>query len=327
MSKIINAKEDFLQKRERVVATQQRIMSLQAMKEGGMALHALAQSKVLEPQQVDQLVDGVRHQLEVSNQSPSNSSFLNETELEWVKQVIERMESAEKLLKEEEQKLFQKIMEVEQVLKDFVSAGEKDAAFTRMTTVMKQAALLALKRKKMYEAYIYKLAGARNTIDAQLRALQNALTNVKILKQMGEGAEAMKLLNEKTEEIAKEANTYVQEQLKNLKDIEVLAQLQSEDGSFIPNQKFADAVNCSLENMQTNLPDSISGLKEKDKIWTTAIGLGFMLSRFEKMYHKGKELVSKELNDVNGVDVEQLIFNAKELYFADDSGDLEDLEV
>lgn len=46
------------------------------------------------------------------------------------------------------------------------------------------------------------------------------------------------------------------------------------------------------------------------------------------MYQKGKEMVAKELEGIPNVDVEQLIFNAKELYFADtSSGDNEELEL
>jgi len=239
-----------------------------------------------------------------------------------VKQTIERLEQVEQMIKEEEQKLINKISETDQFSHDCVTAMEKDAA-PEMKEMMKQAALLALKRKKLYFAYVTQMAGARNTIEAQLHALKNSVANVKILKRMGEGAEAMKSLNEKKTE----AEGYVQEQLNHLKEIEKLVFLQTEDGSWSATQQFADAVDCSLDNIQTTTPDTIANIKEKDKVWATVIGLGFMLSRFEKMYQKGKELVSKEMEGVNGVDVEQLIYNAKELYFGEAVDTGEDLEL
>jgi len=107
-----------------------------------------------------------------------------------------------------------------------------------------------------------------------LNALRNAVTSVKILTAMGEGAQAMELLNEER----KGDESVMNEQFQYLKDMENLVHLQ-QDGSWGVDQKFADAVNCSLANMQTTIPDSISSLKEKERIWATVIGMSFMLSR------------------------------------------------
>jgi hypothetical protein len=174
----------------------------------------------------------------------------------------------------------------------------------------------------MYYAYISQMTGARNTIEAQLRILHSAVANVKILKAMGEGAEAMKMLRENTSE----ANSLIDRQQNQLKEIVTLVNLEQEDGSWNPNQLFADAVDCSLENMQTTMPDILSTLKDKDTIWATIIGLAFMMSRVEKMYEMGKNFVGEKLQGVDNVDVEQLISSAKELYFNDSPADDKELE-
>jgi charged multivesicular body protein 4 len=53
-------------------------------------------------------------------------------------------------------------------------------------------ALFALKRKKMFEAEILKLLGARITLDSQINALESAAVNIETLKAMNAGAKAMK---------------------------------------------------------------------------------------------------------------------------------------
>eukprot|EP00742_Colponemidia_sp_Colp-10_P000367 GILJ01000404.1.p1 GENE.GILJ01000404.1~~GILJ01000404.1.p1 ORF type:complete len:224 (-),score=58.93 GILJ01000404.1:237-908(-) len=56
----------------------------------------------------------------------------------------------------------------------------------------KRGALFALKRKKMYEAEVSKLDGARMTIETQILALENAQTNIMALDAMRMGTTAMK---------------------------------------------------------------------------------------------------------------------------------------
>lgn len=54
------------------------------------------------------------------------------------------------------------------------------------------AALMALKRKKTYEANIEKINGARMTIETQMMAIENANVNLETMGAMRAGAEAMK---------------------------------------------------------------------------------------------------------------------------------------
>ena len=56
----------------------------------------------------------------------------------------------------------------------------------------KNGALFALKRKKMYEAEVSKLQGARITLDSQILALESAAVNLETFKAMKAGAGAMK---------------------------------------------------------------------------------------------------------------------------------------
>mmetsp|Transcript_4362 Transcript_4362/g.7155 ORF Transcript_4362/g.7155 Transcript_4362/m.7155 type:complete len:233 (+) Transcript_4362:106-804(+) len=56
----------------------------------------------------------------------------------------------------------------------------------------KNGALFALKRKKMYEAEVSKLQGARITLDSQILALESAAVNIQTFKAMETGASAMK---------------------------------------------------------------------------------------------------------------------------------------
>lgn len=58
----------------------------------------------------------------------------------------------------------------------------------------RNGALFALKRKKMYEAEITKLQGARITLDSQIIALEGAAVTVQTFQAMSGGASAMKAL-------------------------------------------------------------------------------------------------------------------------------------
>ena len=55
-------------------------------------------------------------------------------------------------------------------------------------------ALIALKRKKMYEKEVEKLQGSRITLDSQIMALQSASVNIETFKAMQHGANAMKTI-------------------------------------------------------------------------------------------------------------------------------------
>lgn len=58
----------------------------------------------------------------------------------------------------------------------------------------RNGALFALKRKKMYEAEITKLQGARITLDSQIIALEGAAVSIQTFQAMSGGASAMKAL-------------------------------------------------------------------------------------------------------------------------------------
>jgi charged multivesicular body protein 4A/B len=56
----------------------------------------------------------------------------------------------------------------------------------------KNGALFALKRKKMFEAEVSKLQGARITLEAQILALESATVNIQTFQAMKGGANTMK---------------------------------------------------------------------------------------------------------------------------------------
>jgi charged multivesicular body protein 4 len=55
----------------------------------------------------------------------------------------------------------------------------------------KRVAMMALKRKKAYEAQVQKLSGARMTIESQLMAIEGATVNLETINAMREGAAAL----------------------------------------------------------------------------------------------------------------------------------------
>lgn len=79
----------------------------------------------------------------------------------------------------------------EQLLQVKIDAQLRDAKI-RMGKKDKSGALLALKRKKMYESEISKLMGTRVTLEQQAMALESAAGNFETLKAMQTGAAALK---------------------------------------------------------------------------------------------------------------------------------------
>ncbi|KAI7832888.1 Snf7-domain-containing protein [Kickxella alabastrina] len=59
-------------------------------------------------------------------------------------------------------------------------------------TKNKQAALAALKRKRLLESQIDKISGSRMTLETQVMAIEAANVNLETMKAMQKGAEAMK---------------------------------------------------------------------------------------------------------------------------------------
>ena len=65
-------------------------------------------------------------------------------------------------------------------------------AKAKMAKKDKRGALFCLKKKKMYEAEIEKLNGARLTLESQIIALEGTVTNADTVAAMKSGATAMK---------------------------------------------------------------------------------------------------------------------------------------
>ena len=59
----------------------------------------------------------------------------------------------------------------------------------------KKGALMALKRKKLYEKEIVKYQGARLTLEQQIISLESATINVETFKAMSTGAAAMEAIH------------------------------------------------------------------------------------------------------------------------------------
>ncbi|KAJ2004414.1 ESCRT-III subunit protein snf7 [Coemansia thaxteri] len=62
-------------------------------------------------------------------------------------------------------------------------------------TKNKQAALAALKRKRLLETQIEKISGSRMTLEAQAMAIEAANVNLETMRAMEKGAEAMKTIH------------------------------------------------------------------------------------------------------------------------------------
>ena len=96
--------------------------------------------------------------------------------LETIKVLREQLDTLEKRENHMSKKVDMALAEAKQ------KAGQKD----------KKAALFALKRKKMYEAEVTKLQGARITMDSQINALESATVNIETFKAMQSGASALR---------------------------------------------------------------------------------------------------------------------------------------
>ncbi|KAJ2370976.1 ESCRT-III subunit protein snf7, partial [Coemansia sp. RSA 2607] len=58
-----------------------------------------------------------------------------------------------------------------------------------------QAALMALKRRKMLEGQLEKLSGSRLTLEAQVMTIEGANVNLEMMKAMEKGKDAMKQIH------------------------------------------------------------------------------------------------------------------------------------
>eukprot|EP01135_Chromosphaera_perkinsii_P009621 Nk52_evm71s1810 gene=Nk52_evmTU71s1810 len=95
------------------------------------------------------------------------------------KDSIQKLRETMELLEKREQFLEKKI---ENELKTAKTNASKN----------KRVALMALKRKKTYEAQIEKITGARMTLETQVLTIENASVNLEAMNAMKMGAQTMK---------------------------------------------------------------------------------------------------------------------------------------
>jgi charged multivesicular body protein 4 len=93
-------------------------------------------------------------------------------------QSIQRLRETIEMLTKREEFLEKKIEKELQIAKQNASKN-------------KRVAMMALKRKKAYEAQVQKLSGARMTIESQLMAIEGATVNLETINAMREGAAAL----------------------------------------------------------------------------------------------------------------------------------------
>lgn len=155
----------------------------------------------------------------------------------------------------------------------------------------KRVAIMALKRKKIYESQIEKLSSARMTIDTQILAIENATTNYAALDAMKTGANALKSISQRMtiddvedtmEEIREQMdlaqeigdaiaqpidNTVDEEELtKELEDLEkedLDAQLSQLKANTLPEVKVAASATTVAAANNNKQPAKVSQSKEQ----------------------------------------------------------------
>jgi len=100
-----------------------------------------------------------------------------------VQQSVSKLRETTDMLEKREQFLQKKIEKETQLAKDYMKKKNKNAA------------LACLKRKKVYEAQIDKLAAARMTIETQSMILEGAQVNLEAMSAMKMGAQSMKTIH------------------------------------------------------------------------------------------------------------------------------------
>eukprot|EP00128_Syssomonas_multiformis_P011788 Colp12_sorted_trinity150504_noHs@31679 len=98
------------------------------------------------------------------------------------KDSIQKLRGALEMLEKREEYLEKKVTNEQNIAKANASKN-------------KRVALMALKRKKAYEAQVTKISGARMTLEAQIMAIESANVNLEAMKAMKEGADAMKSIH------------------------------------------------------------------------------------------------------------------------------------
>ena len=99
-------------------------------------------------------------------------------------EAIQRLSDVEEMLNKKQQHLESQIEE------------EKATAIRYSKQGNKRGALMALKRKKKYDKTLLQLDGTLTTLETQREYLQNANTNMDVLRVMRQAASALKTTNQ-----------------------------------------------------------------------------------------------------------------------------------
>ncbi len=99
-------------------------------------------------------------------------------------EAIQRLSNVEELLNKKQEHLEEQI------------ENEKRIAIQHSKQGNKRGALMALKKKKKYEKSLLQLDGTLTTLEAQRESLQNASSNMEVLRVMRQAAGALKKSNQ-----------------------------------------------------------------------------------------------------------------------------------
>ncbi|XP_049850818.1 charged multivesicular body protein 4c-like [Schistocerca gregaria] len=118
-------------------------------------------------------------------------------------------------------------------------------------SINRRAALMALKKKRIYEQQIEKMVNVRVTLEAQIIAIESASTNLVIVNSMVEGSLALKQINERmTIEKVEDTMDNIQEQITLANDIvEAIS-------TPLMNDLDEEDLNAELESLKTKVSES-----------------------------------------------------------------------
>jgi len=151
-------------------------------------------------------------------------------------QTIENLRTTLEMLEKRENYLESKIQKELQTAKAYAGKNQR-------------LAMMALKRKKAYQAQINNLSQARLTLDTQITAIEGATTNTHALNSMIEGARTLRALNR---------NMEVEDVEEVMEDIREQMEVASEIGAAIANPLGMDELD------EAELEDELNALVEEE---------------------------------------------------------------
>ena len=116
------------------------------------------------------------------------------TSAQTTKDSIQQLRETIETLEKRERHLQTKIDNEVKLAKLNLSKNKK-STWQKMEKIQFVVALMALKRKKMYEGEVEKIMGARMTLETQSAMLEGANVNLETMNAMKQGAEAMKKIH------------------------------------------------------------------------------------------------------------------------------------